>query len=145
MLITNFIGKGLKRLKEFHFLCESRGSLTGLPHTMNSTNFNLTLLSQDNRIQTLGMVIYTCVCKCTYYWIPLKPWPFYSCFLLNTKDIPQRALYLPIWFLLLLIRVLWSRPIPLAWYFAPQWEQKHGLLWPRALCDNWIRTDRYLR
>ncbi|XP_055851937.1 protein mesh isoform X1 [Episyrphus balteatus] len=41
--------------------------------------------------------------------------------------------------------VLWSRPIPLAWYFAPQWEQKHGLLWPRALCDNWLRTDRYLR
>ncbi|KAL7729304.1 hypothetical protein ACLKA6_008883 [Drosophila palustris] len=41
--------------------------------------------------------------------------------------------------------VLWSRPIPLAWYMAPQWEQKHGKRWPRALCDNWIRADRFLR
>ncbi|EDV90809.1 protein mesh isoform X2 [Drosophila grimshawi] len=40
---------------------------------------------------------------------------------------------------------LWSRPIPLAWYMAPQWEQKHGKRWPRALCDNWIRADRFLR
>ncbi|XP_017848445.1 protein mesh isoform X2 [Drosophila busckii] len=41
--------------------------------------------------------------------------------------------------------ILWSRPIPLAWYMAPQWEQKHGKRWPRALCDNWIRADRFLR
>ncbi|XP_046806151.1 protein mesh [Lucilia cuprina] len=42
-------------------------------------------------------------------------------------------------------RILWSKPIPLAWYFKPQWERKFGYKWPRALCDNWIRTDRYLR
>ncbi|XP_065372052.1 protein mesh isoform X3 [Calliphora vicina] len=41
--------------------------------------------------------------------------------------------------------ILWSKPIPLAWYFKPQWERKFGYKWPRALCDNWIRTDRYLR
>nr|XP_016998391.1 protein mesh isoform X1 [Drosophila takahashii]XP_016998393.1 protein mesh isoform X1 [Drosophila takahashii] len=41
--------------------------------------------------------------------------------------------------------VLWSRPIPLAWYMAPQWERQHGKRWARALCDNWIRADRFLR
>ncbi|XP_037921986.1 protein mesh isoform X5 [Hermetia illucens] len=41
--------------------------------------------------------------------------------------------------------VLWSKPIPLAWYFGPQWERIHGREWPRALCDNWLRTDRFLR
>ncbi|XP_073816075.1 sushi domain containing 2 mesh isoform X3 [Musca autumnalis] len=41
--------------------------------------------------------------------------------------------------------LLWSRPIPLAWYFGPQWERKYGYKWPRALCDNWIRNDRFLR
>uniref|UniRef100_T1PEZ0 AMOP domain protein n=1 Tax=Musca domestica TaxID=7370 RepID=T1PEZ0_MUSDO len=41
--------------------------------------------------------------------------------------------------------LLWSRPIPLAWYFKPQWERKFGYKWPRALCDNWIRNDRFLR
>lgn len=40
---------------------------------------------------------------------------------------------------------LWSKPIPLAWYFGPQWERVHGRNWPRALCDNWFRTDRFLR
>lgn len=41
--------------------------------------------------------------------------------------------------------VLWSKPIPLGWYFNPQWERIHGKNWPRALCENWIRTDRFLR
>jgi sushi domain-containing protein 2 len=41
--------------------------------------------------------------------------------------------------------VLWSKPIPLGWYFGPQWERRHGLNWPRALCDNWLRMDRFLR
>ncbi|XP_068155674.1 protein mesh isoform X2 [Drosophila tropicalis] len=41
--------------------------------------------------------------------------------------------------------ILWSRPIPLGWYMGPQWERKHGIRWPRALCDNWIRNDRFLR
>lgn len=38
--------------------------------------------------------------------------------------------------------VIWSRPIPLAWYFGPQWEVKYGKYWPARLCDNWIRKDR---
>ncbi|XP_061508064.1 protein mesh isoform X1 [Anopheles gambiae] len=41
--------------------------------------------------------------------------------------------------------ILWSKPIPLGWYFGPQWERIHGRNWPRALCDNWLRTDRFLR
>ncbi|XP_047027445.1 protein mesh isoform X3 [Helicoverpa zea] len=41
--------------------------------------------------------------------------------------------------------VLWSRPIPLGWYFAPQWERLHGQRWPNALCNNWLRTDRFLK
>ncbi|XP_055535927.1 protein mesh isoform X1 [Wyeomyia smithii] len=41
--------------------------------------------------------------------------------------------------------VLWSKPIPLGWYFGPQWERIHGRNWPRALCDNWLMTDRFLR
>lgn len=41
--------------------------------------------------------------------------------------------------------VIWSRPIPLGWYFAPQWEIEFGKNWPDKLCDNWIRKDRYLK
>uniref|UniRef100_A0A1B0FP21 Sushi domain-containing protein n=1 Tax=Glossina morsitans morsitans TaxID=37546 RepID=A0A1B0FP21_GLOMM len=41
--------------------------------------------------------------------------------------------------------ILWSKPIPLGWYFGFQWERKYGRKWPRALCDNWIRSDRFLR
>ncbi|KPU80188.1 uncharacterized protein Dana_GF16595, isoform C [Drosophila ananassae] len=41
--------------------------------------------------------------------------------------------------------ILWSRPVPLAWYMAPQWKEQHGIQWPRALCDNWLRSDRFLR
>ncbi|XP_035785156.1 protein mesh-like isoform X2 [Anopheles albimanus] len=41
--------------------------------------------------------------------------------------------------------VLWSKPIPLGWYFGPQWQRIHGRNWPRALCENWLRTDRFLR
>lgn len=40
---------------------------------------------------------------------------------------------------------MWSKPIPLGWYFGAQWERRHGRNWPRALCDNWLRTDRFLR
>ncbi|KAE8741013.1 hypothetical protein FOCC_FOCC013459, partial [Frankliniella occidentalis] len=38
---------------------------------------------------------------------------------------------------------LWSRPIPLAWYFGPQWERLYGVKWPEALCNNWLMDDRY--
>lgn len=41
--------------------------------------------------------------------------------------------------------VLWSRPIPLGWYFGPQWERKYGSKWPAALCDKWLMYDRYLK
>ncbi|KAK0165466.1 hypothetical protein PV328_003974 [Microctonus aethiopoides] len=41
--------------------------------------------------------------------------------------------------------VLWSKPIPLAWYFGPQWERIYGSKWPQKLCDKWIMNDRYLK
>ncbi|GAB6024102.1 hypothetical protein CHUAL_008814 [Chamberlinius hualienensis] len=38
---------------------------------------------------------------------------------------------------------LWSHPMPLAWYFYPQWEENDGPEWARMACDNWIqREDR---
>ncbi|CAK9825077.1 Protein mesh [Anthophora retusa] len=40
---------------------------------------------------------------------------------------------------------LWSRPIPLAWYFNAQWEEMYGSKWPQKLCDRWIKNDRYLK
>ncbi|KAG8266731.1 hypothetical protein J6590_065765 [Homalodisca vitripennis] len=41
--------------------------------------------------------------------------------------------------------VLWSRPIPLGWYFAPQWSNQYGKNWPSAMCDKWLMDDRYLK
>ncbi|XP_077292474.1 protein mesh-like isoform X2 [Arctopsyche grandis] len=41
--------------------------------------------------------------------------------------------------------VLWSRPIPLAWYFNSQWERLYGYKWPEKMCNNWLRSDRYLK
>uniref|UniRef100_A0A336M8F3 CSON013620 protein n=2 Tax=Culicoides sonorensis TaxID=179676 RepID=A0A336M8F3_CULSO len=40
--------------------------------------------------------------------------------------------------------VLWSKPIPLGWYFGPQWREKYGNLWPEALCNNWIDREEKL-
>ncbi|XP_045479258.1 protein mesh isoform X3 [Harmonia axyridis] len=40
--------------------------------------------------------------------------------------------------------LIWSRPIPLAWYFGPQWQRVYGDDWATVLCDNWIKDDRYL-
>ncbi|KAJ9599568.1 hypothetical protein L9F63_009966 [Diploptera punctata] len=40
--------------------------------------------------------------------------------------------------------VLWSRPIPLAWYFTPQWESKNGSNWAEDMCNEWIIDDQYL-
>jgi hypothetical protein len=42
-------------------------------------------------------------------------------------------------------RVLWSRPIPLGWYFYPQWRRRHGSNWAGALCDQWIEYDREMK
>ncbi|KAK6626128.1 hypothetical protein RUM43_006433 [Polyplax serrata] len=41
--------------------------------------------------------------------------------------------------------VLWSRPIPLAWYFGPQWRKKYGERWSETLCNKWTMYDRYLK
>ncbi|KAF7263100.1 hypothetical protein GWI33_003617 [Rhynchophorus ferrugineus] len=41
--------------------------------------------------------------------------------------------------------VVWSRPIPLGWYFGWQWEKLYGSNWPEYLCNDWLRTDRYLK
>lgn len=32
---------------------------------------------------------------------------------------------------------LWSRPMPLAWYFKKQWEYKHGRNWKDYFCSAW--------
>lgn len=40
--------------------------------------------------------------------------------------------------------VLWSRPIPLAWYMWPQWETKRGR-WEEKQCEEWIQQDRLLK
>ncbi|CAG0880442.1 unnamed protein product [Cyprideis torosa] len=46
-------------------------------------------------------------------------------------------------------RVLWSAPIPLAWYFSPQWERKYRDEydgdWASGMCDEWIEADRALK
>jgi hypothetical protein len=42
-------------------------------------------------------------------------------------------------------RVLWSKPIPLAWYFNAQWERRHGTRWAREMCNAWITADRFLK
>ncbi|XP_022920575.2 protein mesh isoform X1 [Onthophagus taurus] len=41
--------------------------------------------------------------------------------------------------------MIWSRPIPLGWYFNFQWERDYGSNWPLALCNEWLRTDRFLK
>jgi hypothetical protein len=48
-------------------------------------------------------------------------------------------------FCLNICRVLWSKPIPLAWYFNGQWERKYGSQWSREMCNEWITDDRYLK
>ncbi|CAH0391044.1 unnamed protein product [Bemisia tabaci] len=41
--------------------------------------------------------------------------------------------------------VLWSKPIPLAWYFSGQWERMYGQRWAERMCDEWLKNDRYLK
>ncbi|XP_069696205.1 protein mesh isoform X2 [Periplaneta americana] len=41
--------------------------------------------------------------------------------------------------------VLWSKPIPLGWYFNAQWERKYGSRWSEEMCNEWITDDRYLK
>lgn len=53
------------------------------------------------------------------------------------KDISIKNLYIS--------SVLWSKPIPLAWFFGPQWRQMYGNLWPEKLCDKWMTKDRNMK
>ena len=39
-------------------------------------------------------------------------------------------------------RAIWSRPMPLGWYFAEQWRRFEGNNWIQQKCDNWISNDR---
>ncbi|KAF5296959.1 hypothetical protein FQR65_LT10111 [Abscondita terminalis] len=41
--------------------------------------------------------------------------------------------------------VIWSKPIPLSWYFSWQWEKKFGQNWTTVLCNDWLRHDGYLK
>jgi PREDICTED: similar to AGAP000550-PA len=41
--------------------------------------------------------------------------------------------------------VLWSSPMPLAWYFRKQWEREYGLKgkWKTHLCNEWFEKEQY--
>ena len=41
--------------------------------------------------------------------------------------------------------MLWSQPIPLAWYFGPQWARVYGSEWAARVCNRWIENDRNLK
>ena len=40
---------------------------------------------------------------------------------------------------------IWSRPIPLGWYFGDQWRRYEGPNWVQDKCDKWIAQDRLLK
>ena len=40
---------------------------------------------------------------------------------------------------------IWSRPLPLGWYFSEQWRRFEGPNWIQQKCDNWISGDRLLK
>lgn len=40
---------------------------------------------------------------------------------------------------------IWSKPIPLGWYFRHQWEEMYGSFWTEELCNKWTMNDRYLK
>lgn len=37
--------------------------------------------------------------------------------------------------------VIWSRPLPLAWYFRPQWEREHKGKWREHFCNEWYEEE----
>ena len=41
--------------------------------------------------------------------------------------------------------MIWSRPIPLGWYFNEQWRRFLGSNWVEQQCDNFIKEDRWLK
>ncbi len=44
-----------------------------------------------------------------------------------------------------LFRMIWSRPMPLGWYFAEQWRRFIGNNWVEQQCDKFIIQDRFLK
>ncbi|KAH9373666.1 hypothetical protein HPB48_008100 [Haemaphysalis longicornis] len=42
---------------------------------------------------------------------------------------------------------IWSRPMPLAWYFANQWDRAYGSDWKERFCNEWFdretNSDRF--
>lgn len=40
---------------------------------------------------------------------------------------------------------IWSRPMPLGWYFGGQWLRFDGPNWITEKCDKWINQDRLLK
>jgi hypothetical protein len=41
--------------------------------------------------------------------------------------------------------IIWSRPMPLAWYFKRQWEREYGAngRWKEHFCHNWFQRESY--
>lgn len=64
----------------------------------------------------------------------------------EVPDRIRKISALMILYLFSILRVLWSKPIPLGWYFAPQWQRQFDSpKWQEYLCDDWIKNDRYLK
>eukprot|EP00095_Tigriopus_kingsejongensis_P008816 maker-scaffold1015_size70757-snap-gene-0.10 protein:Tk08816 transcript:maker-scaffold1015_size70757-snap-gene-0.10-mRNA-1 annotation:"hypothetical protein DAPPUDRAFT_305821" len=40
---------------------------------------------------------------------------------------------------------IWSKPMPLGWYFADQWRRYDGNDWIPKMCDTWVAKDRLLK
>ena len=38
--------------------------------------------------------------------------------------------------------MIWSRPMPLGWYFNGQWQRFMGSNYVEAMCDKFIKDDR---
>ncbi|KAL3209669.1 hypothetical protein MRX96_038092 [Rhipicephalus microplus] len=36
---------------------------------------------------------------------------------------------------------IWSRPMPLAWYFAHQWDRAYGSNWKDRFCNEWFERE----
>ncbi|KAH8032885.1 hypothetical protein HPB51_003461 [Rhipicephalus microplus] len=36
---------------------------------------------------------------------------------------------------------IWSRPMPLAWYFAHQWDRAYGANWKDRFCNEWFERE----
>ncbi|UYV62455.1 hypothetical protein LAZ67_2000673 [Cordylochernes scorpioides] len=40
--------------------------------------------------------------------------------------------------------VVWSKTMPLAWYFRKQWEREHGVdKWRESFCNDWYLQEKY--